>query len=210
MNVLVSVIVPVFNTEKYLPQCIDSILAQTLKGIEIIIVDDGSTDMCPKIIDDYAKRYSNIVTIHQSQQGVLRARVAACRAASADYIGFVDSDDFVEPTMYEKLYKAAIMNNADFVGCDYSFYPEKVPNKEKWFKEYKGAVDWYFIERNTQSWNKIVSRELLDKTKALDLWEESGEGIYVKLLLHAKNIVMLPDELYHYRVGHNSISGGIC
>lgn len=118
MNVRVSVIVPVYNAEKYLKECIDSILNQTLKEIEIIIVDDGSTDNSGVLADSLGANDTRIRVIHQSNQGLGPARNTGILNAAGEYIGFVDSDDYVLPFMYEKLYKRAIETNADIVqGC---------------------------------------------------------------------------------------------
>ena len=115
----VSIVVPIYNVEKYLEQCIDSIINQTLKDIEIILVDDGSPDNCPQICDDYAKKDSRIKVVHKKNGGLSSARNAGIEVATGDYIGFVDSDDYIELDMYEKMYSIAIENNVDFVMSDY-------------------------------------------------------------------------------------------
>ena len=115
----VSIVVPIYNVEKYLEQCIDSIINQTLKEIEIILVDDGSPDNCPQICDDYVKKDSRIKVVHKTNGGLSSARNAGIEIATGDYIGFVDSDDYIELDMYEKMYNIAIENNVDFVMSDY-------------------------------------------------------------------------------------------
>lgn len=112
----------------------------------------------------------------------------------------------VEPDMYEKLYTAAKGAGADVASCNYSFFPEKVSTKEKWFKAYTGTVDWNFIERNTQPWNKICSRRLMEEMDLPYWMGYCGDGIYSVVLLRAKGIVTLNEELYRYRVGHMSMS----
>lgn len=206
-DVSVSVIIPVYNAEEYIEQCLESLVNQTLKTMEIVIVNDGSTDNSNKIIELYKNKYSNIVVIEQTNNGIAKARQAGYRIAKGDYIGWVDNDDFVEPDMYERLYDRAVAENADYIYCNYDFYPQKISYKEKWFKEYKGIIDWDFIERNTHPWNKLVKRELCESISMLDLLGEFGDSVYVKLLLHAKRIVCVHDCLYHYRVGHSSVSG---
>lgn len=111
---LVSIIVPVYNASSYLRECLDSILASTLSPIEIIAVDDGSTDASPDILEEYASR---ITVIHQPNYGPSKARNTGLDAACGEYIGFVDSDDWIEPKMYETMYHAAKENNADIVMC---------------------------------------------------------------------------------------------
>ena len=113
--VKVSVIVPVFNVEKYLRKCVDSIINQTLEDIEIILVDDGSPDNCPQICDEYAEKDSRIKVIHQQNSGQSKARNVGMEVAKGEYIGFVDSDDYIESDMYECLYNIAVNNNVDVV-----------------------------------------------------------------------------------------------
>jgi len=110
---LISVIVPVYKVEQYLRRCVDSILAQTYTNIEVILIDDGSPDGCPAICDEYAEKDSRVVVIHQKNAGVSAARNAGLDVAKGDYIGFVDSDDWIEPDMYEVLLNLIINNNAD-------------------------------------------------------------------------------------------------
>ena len=120
MDLPISVIVPVYNTEKYLQECVDSIIAQTIfECIEIILVDDGSVDNSPGICENYASRYKNIAIIHQNNAGVSAARNAGIEKASGRYIAFVDSDDYVFPEMYEKLYKNAEKTKADISVCGF-------------------------------------------------------------------------------------------
>ena len=111
----VSVIVPVYNTEKYLKQCIDSITSQTIREIEIIIVDDGSKEECAILCDSLAKADERIRVIHKENEGPGFARNSGIKAAKGEYIGFVDSDDYIKPDMYEVLYNAALKTNADLV-----------------------------------------------------------------------------------------------
>lgn len=204
----ISVIVPIYNAEQYLNQCVDSILAQTKKNIEIVLVDDGSKDHCPEIIDDYARKHENILVVHQENGGLAAARVTGLKHAHGKYIGWVDADDFISPEMYEKLYAFVENKGADYVYCDYSFYPHKVKGKEKWFKLYYGRVDWNYLERNNQAWNTLTSRALLDEIRIIDLYPVFGEYSWLAVLLFAKKTEVLEESLYYYRVGMNSMSGG--
>ena len=117
----VSVILPAWNVSPYLRQCLDSIVSQTLTNIEIICVDDGSTDGTLDILREYAEKDSRILVIHQENQGAGAARNNAMRYAKGKYLSFLDSDDFFEPDMLEKSWEAAERNNADIVvfGCDF-------------------------------------------------------------------------------------------
>ena len=116
---LVSVIVPVYKVEPYLRRCIDSIVGQTYRNLEIILVDDGSPDHCGTICDEYALRDSRIKVIHKENDGLSSARNAGLDIANGEYIGFVDSDDHTASQMYERLVVTAIANDADIVFCSY-------------------------------------------------------------------------------------------
>lgn len=119
----VSVIVPVYNVEKYIHRCINSLLEQTLKDIEIILVDDESPDDSGKICDEYAKRHSNIKVIHKANGGLGYARNSGLEVAIGEFVGFIDSDDFIEPNMYEDLYCFAKNNHLDTVfSAGFKFY----------------------------------------------------------------------------------------
>lgn len=123
----VSVVVPIYNVEKYLKQCIDSLLNQTLKDIEIVLVDDGTRDNSGKIADGYGSRYDNIKVIHQDNRGLGPARNTGIENATGEYIAFVDGDDWVQLDMYEKLYKIAKRNDCDIVVSGHCDYKNGVP-----------------------------------------------------------------------------------
>lgn len=113
----ISIVVPVYNVEKYIHRCMNSLLAQTLNDIEIILIDDGSPDGCPQICDDYAKQDSRVKVIHKKNGGLGYARNSGITAATGSYIAFVDSDDYVHEKMYETLYNNACEKNYDVVYC---------------------------------------------------------------------------------------------
>lgn len=119
-----SIIVPVYKVEKYLPRCIDSILAQTFGDFELILIDDGSPDGCGRICDEYAQKDKRIVVIHQKNMGVSAARNAGLDIARGRYIGFVDSDDWIEPQMYEVMVDAIRENGADMAVCGVRYADE--------------------------------------------------------------------------------------
>ena len=133
-HVLVSIIIPVYNAEKRLNRCIDSVLKQTLKEVEIICVDDGSTDDSLKILQNYQNKSNKIKVFHQENRGVYRARMLGIQKASGKYVGFVDSDDEINPDMFHILYELAEDTYADMVVCAY--------------------------ERIQHTTNKILSREM--------------------------------------------------
>ncbi|WHY85189.1 glycosyltransferase [Neobacillus novalis] len=122
MNPKISIIVPVYKVEPYIRKCVDSILAQTLTDFELILVDDGSPDNSGEICDEYASIDSRVVVIHKENGGQSTARNAALDIAKGDYIGFVDSDDWIEADMYELLYDMCIKNNCDIANCTSTIY----------------------------------------------------------------------------------------
>ena len=113
----ISVIVPVYNVEDYLDRCINSIVKQTYKNLEIILVDDGSTDSSYKICNEWAKKDERIKVLHNKNEGVSKARNVGIDASTGDFIAFVDSDDYIEETMFEKLLDKQKTNNSDIVFC---------------------------------------------------------------------------------------------
>lgn len=205
----VSVLIPVCNAEKYLGQCIDSVINQSLKDLEIIAVDDGSTDSSPQMLEEYAEAYPFIKVFHQKNVGVVKTRCKLMSLASGEFVAWIDADDFMEPLMLEKMYTKAKTEDADVVICDYDWYPTDIKIKYKWYKEYNGAVNWNFIERNTQQWNKLVKREFLENLNMRMVMEEAGEGAYAFALIQAKKIASIDEKLYHYRVGHTSLSNNM-
>jgi glycosyltransferase involved in cell wall biosynthesis len=121
----ISVIVPVFNVEKYLVRCVDSILKQTYQNLEIILVDDGSTDSCPAICDRYKDDYGMIKVIHKTNGGLSSARNVGLDMAEGDFVLFVDSDDFIEEEMLEKLHDALVLHDADMSVCNIRYVDEQ-------------------------------------------------------------------------------------
>lgn len=170
-NELISVIVPVYNMEKYLERCVDSILRQTYKELEIILVDDGSTDSSPEMCDEYAKKDARIKVVHKENGGLSDARNAGLVVAAGDYIGYVDSDDWIEDDMYERMYRACVENEAQLCVCRYfSEYSDKregggngacVPlTRDELLRIYIGGHDDYVIYNSV--WSKLFRRDLVD------------------------------------------------
>ncbi|MBR0480278.1 glycosyltransferase [Candidatus Saccharibacteria bacterium] len=118
----VSVVVPIYNVEKYLRECVDSILAQTLEDIEVILVDDGSPDKCGEIVDAYTKKDSRVIAVHQKNSGYSKAVNRGIEMAKGEYIGIIESDDWIEPDMYESLYESAHSNNTDVTKGEFYYY----------------------------------------------------------------------------------------
>lgn len=117
-NEVISVIIPVYKAEKYLRRCLDSVLAQTYSNLEVILIDDGSPDSCPEICDQYSENDHRVKVIHKKNEGVSIARNIGLRSATGSLITFVDSDDYIEPVMYEKMANILMSNNCDIVMCD--------------------------------------------------------------------------------------------
>ncbi len=123
----VSIVVPIYGVERYLRECVDSILRQTLKEIEILLVDDGSPDKCPEIVDEYAKKDPRVVAIHQENGGYGKAVNRGIATATGEYIGIIESDDWIEPDMYEKLYASAKKYDTDITKGMFYFYNSTLP-----------------------------------------------------------------------------------
>lgn len=203
----ISISIPVYNVEKYLNKCLDCIINQTFIDIEIIIVDDGSTDSSGKICDLYAAKDSRIKVIHKENGGLASARQAAIEVATGEYFCACDADDWVELDMYEQLYQKAKETNADIVMCDYwSEYTNGKRKVHKHIYETNNQKDVLRDILNAQFpfmiWNKIIKRSLFDKYNIS--WEfgiNLGEDylIMLKLFQHPMTISYLPTPLYHYR-----------
>lgn len=132
----VSIIVPIYNVEKYLDRCVQSLIHQTLKNIEIILVDDGSPDNCPAMCDEYAKQDNRIKVVHKKNAGLGMARNSGIEVATGEFVAFVDSDDYVDTSMFELLYKEALKTQADAVFCAYQIH-DKNRNGEILFSKKK-------------------------------------------------------------------------
>ncbi|MBR4682674.1 MAG: glycosyltransferase [Elusimicrobiaceae bacterium] len=165
-NPLISVIVPVYKVEKYLSCCLDSIIGQTYSNLEIILVDDGSPDTCGQICEEYARKDSRIRVIHQENQGLSGARNAGLRVARGSYIGFVDSDDYIDPDMYEYLYQLICKDQADIAMCNIcedkgfrSAQSTNVPYTLMKFVDLFQLADWMYV------WNKLYKKEILSSVQ---------------------------------------------
>lgn len=202
----VSIIVPVYNVEKYIERCLDSLVNQTLKDIEIIIVNDGSADGSKGIIQKYLNKYKNIVYLEKENGGLSSARNYGIPYAKGEYIGFVDSDDYVELTMYEKMYNKAIEEKSDMVECDFIW---EYPNKKredigKIYSDKKEAI----VEARVVAWNKIIKKDIIEKTKITfpeGLRYEDIEFFY-KIVPYLNKISFVKETLVHYVQRGSSIA----
>lgn len=215
---MISVIVPVYNVEKYLTQCVDSILAQQFQDLEIILVDDGSTDHCPEICDSFAKEDARVKVIHKKNEGLVRARKDGMRLAAGDYIGYVDGDDWIEPEMYKQMYRVLTEQNVDVVMCGryedtgnavkqvYHGVPEGRYDKEQLIKKiYPGMIagdtffDWCIFPG---LWDKLFRRASIERFQMeVDDRLKMGEdaACVYPCLLNAESIYVVRNCLYHYR-----------
>lgn len=212
----VSVVVPVYKVEKYLRRCVDSILAQTLANIEIILVNDGSPDGCPGIIDAYAEQDSRVVVISQENKGYGSAVNRGFEAARGEYIGIVEADDWIEPTMYQKLYANAVANDPDVVKC--SFYRHE--SKEG---EYTIDTEWNHRHQNLHDapdgvfsildypemfnfhasvWAALYKTEFIKPQKMIETRAASYQDFpfMAETLCRARKITVVKECLVHYRM----------
>lgn len=212
----VSVIVPVYNVEKYLRQCLDSLVNQTLTDIEIICINDGSTDGSLAILEDYASKDKRIRLISQENQGQGVARNRGIELSTGEYLGFVDPDDWVEYGMFENLYKAAKVHNADLAEAMYSEYyeysgmtkirksPVNLP-QDKTF-DWKINKDYLFKSSILAVWNKIYKRNFINrhdiKFSNAKLAEDHMFTFKSKIL--AGKILFIDKPFYNYRVRRDS------
>lgn len=170
----VSIIVPVYNAEKYLPQCIESLLAQTFQSIEIILVNDGSTDSSLEICEKYAKIDHRIAVLSKDNEGVAKARRDGIMKASAEYISFIDSDDYYEPDFCERMFSRIRKTDADLVECDYYSVSGNARKEHRIYSSDMGLDTEKFYEIVVRKtivngyeavvlWNKLYRKELITK-----------------------------------------------
>mgnify|MGYP004457952755 CR=1 FL=1 len=201
----VSVIIPVYGVEKYIGKCLDSLVNQTLKDIEIIVVNDGTKDNSQKIIDKYAKKYKNIKALIKENGGQGSARNYGLELATGEYIGYVDGDDYVEYDMYEKLYNKAKENDLDVVICGNYNVSEDYKNKTTDLEFTK--FDDNFINAllgKKAVWNKIYKRNIIGKTTFRSkVWYEDFD-FSIKVLTNAKKIDYVNEPLYDYLIREGS------
>ena len=203
----VSVIVPIYNVEGYIEKCLETLVNQTLDDIEIILVNDGSKDNSALIAKKYLEKYpEKIVYLEKENGGLSDARNYGMPYAKGEYIAFLDSDDYVEKDMYEKMYEIAKKENSDMVECDFYWeYPDK--KKEDIGKIYSGK-DEMLEKIRVVAWNKLIKREILEKTKIQfpkGYRYEDVEFTY-KLIPYLEKVSFLKKPCIHYMQRQGSIS----
>lgn len=205
----ISIIVPIYNVERYLRDCIDSILNQTYANLEIILVNDGSTDTSLDICKEYAVKNKNIKIVDKKNGGLSDARNAGLEKATGKYIMFVDSDDFLTPNSCELLYNAIKEHDVEFVSANFIFtnnegIPWKKPMFSEKFQSRYLSIDEYlysFYLINSTVWNKIFKKEFLDRNKLkFKVGLLAEDAVFTTLaFLKAKKTYYLKDIVYYYR-----------
>lgn len=230
MNELVSVVVPIYNVEKYLDRCIESIVSQTYSNLEIILVDDGSPDNCPVMCDEWEKRDSRIKVVHKSNEGLGMARNTGIDNATGEYICFFDSDDYIEPDTIEHCVSIARSNNVelvifghDNVTPDMKTLKTHIPNTPKnlflgdevinnllpfsLYSNLKTGEDWNIV---MSSWNKFYSMDVIRKSgwRFASEREIISEDFYslTELFGYLKSVYVVNKVFYHYTVNNTSLS----
>lgn len=215
---LISIIIPVYNAEKYLSKCLDSVKNQTYQDIEIILVNDGSTDQSRLICEEYSKKDNRFIVINKENGGVSSARNSGLKVATGKYIGFVDPDDWIEKNMYERLYNLIIENSADISMCGYIkeyvdgsiLYNTKKSDIIR--LNQKQALNSILNEEGFKGylWNKLFSASLIKKDPKIIFDEEIHfcEDLLFccKSILKSTNIVFDPTPYYHYIIHKRNAS----
>ena len=228
VNPKISIIVPIYNVEKYLDRCLESLINQTLKDIEIILVDDGSPDSCPTLCDNYGHRDSRIKVIHKKNEGLGLARNSGIEIATGEYIAFVDSDDYIGLDMYNCLYSEAVNSNADAVFCGFKNEIQKgvwIESKEvSQRSEWNGNEITNFMfdmiacapyikkERKYEMsvWRAIYRNQLIQQNnirfQSERLIVSEDIPMNIDFLIIANKIVYVPHEFYYYCLNSTSLT----
>lgn len=201
----VTIIIPVYNVEKYIRQCLNSVVSQTYKNLEIILIDDESPDLCPEICEEYADKDKRITVFHQKNGGAANARNYGLEKATGDYICFVDSDDYVKPKYVEILLQMAKENVADIAACSYvSIYPDTEEHQSLIVdREY---TDREYLTEFTRNWtcgliwNKIFSKNVIKDIRFSEGHRIDDEFFTYKVVMNSKKIITSRNELYAYRM----------
>lgn len=213
---LISIVVPVYNVESFLDKCIESLITQTYSNIEIILVDDGSTDHSGKICDRYSEENANIIAVHQKNQGLSGARNAGVKIAEGKYITFVDSDDYITIDFLDTLYASMVKYNADIAMCGpFKFYEDEQVRSESIEREYTytsqeaiGAM-LYRKKVNSYAWGKLYRAEIVKEISFPEgkLFEDLFT-IY-KMYDLASVVIYIEKQMYYYRQRRGSIVNSV-
>lgn len=216
---LISVIVPIYKVEDYLDRCIQSIVEQTYRNLEILLVDDGSPDRCPDICDTWAKRDKRIRVIHKKNGGLSDARNVGIDQSNGDWILFIDSDDYILPSMCERLFKVAKTTQSDIAVCSYFMdYGDRKKSLKPFIKDKQKilsrdeAMNLYFVHHPVEfvvAWNKLYrSKVFFDEQRVRYPvgWLHEDEFTTYKIFYSANRVVWIQDELYGYIQRDGSIT----
>ncbi len=214
MNDLISIIVPVYNVEKYIRRCLDSLLCQSYHNLEIILIDDGSPDMSGAICDEYANKDKRIKVIHKENGGVSSARNSGLDIAQGDYIGFVDPDDYVSADMYEFLYSQMTDSQSDIVQCNF-LQTDSSGNEKRFFdhikdREISGNIEINRAFLNNEIrysvWNKLFSRKTLEGVRFRKDLRIAEDKLFVNdCINNAQKIKICDRYCYYYFVSDSSV-----
>ena len=203
LSMKISVIVPVYNVEKYLRKCLDSLVNQTFKDYEVIVVNDGSTDSSWKIIDEYQKKYSCIKAYQKENGGISSARNLGLKYASGNYVAFVDSDDYVDLFFLEKMYNHAISTNSDVVICDYYALNEDVKRYTKCHMKYSPDEIVEYLLSPPMVWSKLIKKSVMDNVKFTEGIFYEDLDICIKLYPFIHKVSFVEEPLYNYYLQHS-------
>lgn len=209
----ISVIVPIYKVEQYLRKCLDSIVNQTYQNLEIILIDDGSPDRCGKICDEYAAEDERVTVIHKANGGLSSARNVGLDVATGEYIGFVDSDDWIEADMYAYLLQGIQKHDADIAVCGIF---EELPNRQicrRWNKaevfDTEGGLEQLFLRKKYSHsvWDKLYRCCLFEEIRFPDGRNFEDIATTHRVFERAKKVHLLPEAKYHYLQRQDSIMG---
>lgn len=234
MNELISVIIPVYKVEAYLTACVESVLAQTYRNIEVILIDDGSPDQCPQMCDEFAAKDSRIRVIHKENGGLSSARNAGIDAARGKYLAFIDSDDLWTPLFLERLHSALMEADADFAVCLFRRFRDEPPKElppqaETEVLSQREAFECFFNIRNVNmvvatnklyrtsifavpnenmvvAWNKLYHTKLFNSIRYPVGKIHEDEAVIHEIIGAAKRVAWVEEEHYLYRQAPNSIT----
>lgn len=211
-EIRISVIVPVYNVAAYLPVCIESLQKQKFSGMEIILVDDGSSDEGGKLCDDYGRKDSRIVVLHKKNGGLSSARNAGIKKARGKYIGFVDGDDWVSEDMFGTLYRLAEAKQAEIAACRFcEIGPQDVEKTDGTSSvtvlDPEDMLKKFFLRQITESvCDKLFLRELFCDVRFPEGEINEDTAVFVKLVMKSRKNVFLDSTLYFYRIREGSIT----
>lgn len=215
MQDLITLIIPVYMVEPYLERCLNSIVRQTYKNLEIILVDDGSKDSCPMICDGWAEKDHRIRVIHRENGGLSAARNSGIDAAQGEYLAFVDSDDFVSEDFIEALYQACKHTGSQIAQCRYEYVDGDVMTKDKeeaaptevfTGKEMIKGMSWRDGAYNVVAWNKLYHKSVFEGIRYPEGRIHEDEATTHKLFYQAEKVAFVYRFLYGYYTGGTSIT----